>query len=195
MRVLSILAAAVVAMPAVLSVSVADEYQRKALVEDEIKRHVVDECDFYLRYGKNKIDFSPEEASKIVSAIHKRNRSRKAGLVKQIYSVVRSNRSFYLRSRVYDIYYGVCIERISVRDAEVRITDVVGERVGEHLLTLDESIEANYTSNKNSVRAVRDKDRIGVLNVINLQEVEQYTIAKNRSVIQEYKHDIELWEW
>ena len=50
---LSILAAVIVTTLSALPGAVADEFWRKGLVEDEIKRHVIKECDLYTHYKKN----------------------------------------------------------------------------------------------------------------------------------------------
>ena len=49
---LSILAAVIVTTLSALPGAVADEFWRKGLVEDEIKRHVIKECDLYTHYKK-----------------------------------------------------------------------------------------------------------------------------------------------
>ena len=53
---LSILAAVIVTTLSALPGAVADEFWRKGLVEDEIKRHVIKECDLYTHYKKNMFD-------------------------------------------------------------------------------------------------------------------------------------------
>ena len=192
---LSILAVVIVITLSALPGAVADEFWRKGLVEDEIKRHVIKECDLYTHYNKNMFEFPPLEVDDILYEIRKHRYKQQAALVRKIYSVVWDNPSFYRRSLIYDIYYGVCIGRISVTDAENWINDTWSQPIEENILSLDREIREKYASEDNSDRAIRDKNRIRVLNLINLQETQDYIIKKNRSVIQEYTYDIELWEW
>ena len=193
---LSILAAVIVTtLTTALPGAGADEFWRKALVEDEIRRHVIKECDLYTHYKKNMFEFPPLEVDSILYEIRKQSYKEQAALVGQIYSVVGDNASFYRRSLIYDIYYGVCIGRISVTDARGWITDIWLQPIAENIQSLDRKIREKLTSEDNSDRAIRDKNRIRVLNLINLQETQDYIINKNRSVIQEYTYDIELWEW
>ena len=191
---LSILAAVIVATLSVLPGAVADEFWRKGLLEDEIKRHVIKECDLYTHYKKNMFEFPPLEVDSILYEIRKRRYKEQAALVKQIYSVVGDNPSFYRRSQIYDVYYGVCIGRVSVADAEKWIIDIWSQPIEENIQSIDREVREKYTSEDNSDRAVRDKSKIRVLNLINLQETQDYIIKKNKSVIQEYTYDIELWE-
>ena len=192
---LSILVVVLVATLSALPGASADEFWRKGLVEDEIKRHVIKECDLYTHYKKNMFEFPPSEVDSILHEIRKKRYKEQAALVRQIYSVVGDNPSFYRRSLVYDIYYGVCIGTISVTDAEDWIIGVLSQPIEENIQSLDRKIRKRYTSDDNSDRAIRDKSRIRVLNLINLQETQDHIIKKNRSVIQEYTYDIELWEW
>jgi len=190
-----ILAAVIVTTLSALPGAVADEFWRKGLVEDEIRRHVIKECDLYTHYKKNMFEFPPLEVDSILYEIRKQRHKEQAALVRRIYSAVGDNPSFYRRSLIYDIYYGVCIGIISVTDAENWIVDIWSQPIEEDIQSLDRSILEKFTSEDNSDREIRDKSRIRVLNLINLQETQDYIIKKNRSVIQEYKYDIELWEW
>ena len=192
---LSILVAVIVTTLSALPGASADEFWRKGLVEDEIKRHVIKECDLYTHYKKNMFEFPPLEVDSILYEIRKKRSKEQAVLVRQVYSVIGNNPSFYRRSLVYDIYYGVCIGTINVADAEDWIIEVLSQPIEENIQSLDRKIRERYTSDDNSDRAIRDKSRIRVLNLINLQETQDNIIKKNRSVIQEYTYDIELWEW
>ncbi|MDE0392927.1 MAG: hypothetical protein OXI57_12760 [Rhodospirillales bacterium] len=192
---LPILAAVIAITLSALPGAVADDFWRKGLVEDEIKRHVIKECDLYTHYRKNMFEFPPLEVDAILYEIRKQRYKEQAALVRQIYSVVGDNPSFYRRSLTYDIYYGACIGRISVTDAENWIDYILSQPIEENIQSLDREIREKFTSEDNSDRAIRDKNRIRVLNFINLQETQDYIIKKNRSVIQEYTYDIELWEW
>ena len=192
---LSILAAVIVTTLSALPGAFADEFWRKGLVEDEIRRHVIKECDLYTHYKMNMFEFPPLEVDSILYEIRKQRYKEQAALVRQIYSAVGGNPSFYRRSLIYDIYYGVCIGRISVTDAESWIIEIWTQPIEENIQSLDTKIREKYTSEDNSDRATRDKNKIRVLNLINLQEAQDYVIKKNRSVIQEYTYDIEFWEW
>ena len=104
-----------------------DGQLRRVLIEDEIKRHVVDEFDLFLRHGKHRIDFSPDDAAVTIAEIHRERRSDRAELVRQIQSVVGRLTSFYKRARAYVVYYGLCVERISQHDAENNIVSIVND--------------------------------------------------------------------
>ena len=80
-------------------------------------------------------------------------------------------------------------------EAQREITYISEQAIEEYIQSLDSKIYAKLSLEDNSDRATRDKDRIGVLDVIILQESQDYIIEKNRSVIQEYNYNIELWEW
>ena len=88
---LSILAAVIAATLSAVPGAVADEFWRKGLVEDEISRHVIKECDLYTHYKKNMFEFPPLEVDSILQEIHKKRYKEQAALVRQIYSVVGDN--------------------------------------------------------------------------------------------------------
>ena len=69
---LSILTAVTAITLSAMPGAVADEFWRKGLVEDEIKRHVIKECDLYTHYKKNLFDFPPLEVDGILYEIRKR---------------------------------------------------------------------------------------------------------------------------
>ena len=63
---LSILAAVIVTTLSALPGAFADEFWRKGLVEDEIRRHVIKECDLYTHYKMNMFEFPPLEVDSIL---------------------------------------------------------------------------------------------------------------------------------
>ena len=78
----------------------------RALLADEITRHVVDECNLKKIYGKNRIDFDPYKvAVNILPEIHKKLWENKKELIDRISAVVYPIRSFARRAMIYDVYY------------------------------------------------------------------------------------------
>ena len=83
---------------------------RPLLLGDEVMRHVVDECDFYLQHQGNRSDFDPMEAAEMRLQIHLSRRAERTALRNRIREVVRFQPSFYKRSLMYNAYYRLCIQ-------------------------------------------------------------------------------------
>lgn len=67
----------------------------KRLLGDEISRHVIEECNLKLLYGKNRIDFDPYHvAVEILPKIHQKLSKAKRQLKHEISSVVYPIKSF-----------------------------------------------------------------------------------------------------
>ena len=178
----------------ILPVALADEPRRKGLIKDEIKTHVIDECGLYTRHNKNRFDFPPLEVVHILSDIHNQTYKIKAALVEQVYSVVRTERSFYRRSRIYDVFYGLCVGKIPQNEAEIKIVRIMEQPIEQNIQSMDNIVYSKFISHNMHDKAKRDRNRIDILNRANARETESYIVLKNKSVIQEYKYDIELWE-
>lgn len=170
------------------------QFDRVILV-DEIYRHVIDECDLFSRFEKNRIDFDPiEVTASIIPDIIRDRRQARQDLSEAIYSVVGQVQSFYRRAMIYDVYYGVCLETVALSVAEERILEVASMVIDDaDIKSCDDTISANLSSNQMNGRVNRDECRIAILQEISESADEQYIRQKNVSVIQEYMYDIELW--
>ena len=105
----------------------AEEYgtNTRRLLNDEIGRHVIDECNLHVIHGKNRIDFDPYYvAVEALPNIHKKLWREKNKLESEISSVVFPIESFATRARIYDAYYALCIGEISIADAEQEISPI-----------------------------------------------------------------------
>ena len=198
---MKLLVFAIVSLSLISGDALGQDLDKRSNIESEIKRHVIEECDLYIIYSKNKINFDPLDVSSKISEIYKPDwRWRRAKeLTQQIYSVVGYEKSFYKRSRIYDVYYGVCVQKINAVNAEKLISRILNQKItNTGIVSEDNKVFENfalpmYPSNDKN-RAVRDRSRVRLLHQINDRTDEQYIIDKNRSVIQEYLYDIELWE-
>ena len=174
----------------------------KSNIVSEIERHVIEECDLFMLYKKNRIDFDPIEVGSKIAEIYKKDWKwrRAKELTQQIYSVVRHEHSFYKRSRIYDVYYGVCVQKINAANAEKLISRIFNQEItNSAILSEDKNVHERfalpmYQSNDKD-RALRDRSKVRLLRLINDSTDEKYIIKKNLSVIQEYLYNIEMWEW
>ena len=91
---------------------------RPLLLGDEVMRHVVDECDFYLQHQGNRSDFDPMEAAEMRLQIHLSRRAERTALRNRIREVVRFQPSFYKRSLMYNAYYRLAFRQIDADEAE-----------------------------------------------------------------------------
>ena len=168
----------------------------RALLADEITRHVVDECNLKRIYGKNRIDFDPYAvAANILPEIHKKLWKNKKELTDKISVVVYPIRSFATRAMIYDVYYALCIGNIDIERAERQVLQH-GKGKLSNAIANDESVILRlYGTHNNNERVQRDESRIHILEYLNDVESDTSLKKKNSSVIQEYKHDIELWKF
>ena len=176
----------------------AEEYslETKVILDGEIARHVIDECDLQIVFGKNRIDFDPVDvAVNILPEIHKTMWKEKNNFRNDIRSVVYHFKSFALRARMYDAYYALCIGEISQDEAEREIVRSVQVPLTESDKEDDLIIFNLYDPGTNDEHKVRrDASRIKILKRMNEAENRAHIKKKNLSVIQEYLYDIELWE-
>lgn len=169
----------------------------RSMIRSEIVRHVIDECDLYLLYGKNKIDFDPYEVGvKILPDLRDRNFVRQDRLTNEIYEAVKNVKSFYKRAKMYDVYYGICIDQITVTVALKKMSEIAKMKIVEQIVNRhDRNISMRFSSANDDDKVERDQSRIRLLQLINAREKVKYIIEKNLSVIQEYHHDIDLWRF
>ena len=77
-------------------------------------------------HGKNRIEFDAYNVGvNILPEIHKKLWKEKRQLTETISDVVFPIQSFSKRTRIYDIYYELCIGKIGVGDAEQKIFPIV----------------------------------------------------------------------
>ena len=170
------------------------------LLGEEVMRHVVDECDFYLQHQGNRIDFDPLEAGKMQLQIHLSRRAERIALRNRIREVVRFQPSFYKRSLMYHAYYRLCIQQIGVDEAERIVSQVMSTpNVPNSIAEADAVIQSlyhpqGYEPRHHAERARRDRAKIEVLEFIKADEADPIVRHKLESVIQEIVYDIELWE-
>ena len=154
------------------SVAQAEQYSKssstKALLADEIARHVIDECNLKRLHGKNRIDFDAiHVASNILPKIHKRFWKEKSSLTKKIGAVVLPIGSFSRRARIYNIYYEICIGSTNITAAQKEITGHIKIRLTNEEITNDSIISKLYGTSNNEQRIVRDEARIRILEQLN----------------------------
>ena len=164
---------------------------------DEIKRHVLDECDLYTRYKKNRNEFDPIEVGvHILPDIYKEKRNLIEHTKGQIYQVVKDQDSFYRRALIYNVYYRVCLETLDEEEALRLIPDLMSRAIPNgNIQAADYTIKELFSTHSNDKRTVRDRNKIEVLKFIESQETDRLVKKKTQSVIRELEHDIELWEW
>ena len=166
---------------------------------DEVMRHVVDECDFYLQHQGNKIDFDPLEAEEMRVQIHLSRCVERTALRDRIREVVRFQPSFYKRSLMYNAYYRLCIQQIGADEAERTVLQVMSTpNVPNNIAEADAMIQSLYDPQgpqRHAARARRDRAKIAVLGFIEADEADPIVRHKLESVIQEIVYDIELWEF
>ena len=168
----------------------------RSLLADEITRHVVDECNLKRIYGKNRIDFDPYAvAGNILPEIHKKLWKNKKELTDKISVVVYPIRSFATRAMIYDVYYALCIGNIDIERAERQVLQHGKGKLSNAIANDEAVILRLYGTHNNNERVQRDESRIRILEYLNDVESETSLKKKNSSVIQEYKHDIELWKF
>ena len=168
------------------------------LLGDEVMRHVVDECDFYLQHQGNRIDFDPLEAEEMRIQIHLSRPVERNALRDRIREVVRFQPSFYKRSLMYNAYYLLCIQQIGAAEAEGVMLQVMSTpNVPNSIAEADAVIQSLYDpqgDQRYAERARRDRAKIEVLRFIEADEADPSVRRKLESVIQELVYDIELWE-
>ena len=168
---------------------------------DEVMRHVVDECDFYLQHQGNRIDFDPLEAGEMRLQIHLSRAVERNALRDRIREVVRFQPSFYKRSLMYNAYYRLCIQQIGADEAERTVLQVMSTpNVPNSIAEADAVIQSlydpqGYEPRHHAARAKRDRAKIEVLEFIEADEADPIVRRKLESVIQELVYDIELWEF
>ena len=168
------------------------------LLGDEVMRHVVDECDFYLQHQGNRIGFDPLEAGEMRLQIHLSRPVERNALRDRIREVVRFQPSFYKRSLMYNAYYRLCIQQIGTDEAERTVLQVMTTpNVPSSIAEDDAVIQSLYDPqgpSRHADRARRDRAKIEVLGFIEADEADPIVRRKLESVIQEIVYDIELWE-
>ena len=92
---------------------------------------------------------------------------------------------------IYDAYYGVCIDALSIDDAEGRILQAVNVTLSDDYLNEDAIIAALDDSSCDTDRAKRDESRVRVLERLN-SALHTDLKRNNQSVIQEYGLDMAL---
>ena len=173
-----------------------DVYASERFLKEEIARHVLDECDLFSLYKKNRIEFDPLEVAPIVTQIHKTKARNRQTVTRQILQVVKSQRSFYKRGLIYNIYYKTCLNKTTVPAAEKDITRIISRQVTDkNILKADTIISNLYTTRSAKGRETRDRAKIRVLSAIQREEPDPNVKRKTQSIIRELKYDIELWVW
>lgn len=181
---------------ALLTGDVYAQFER-SMIRSEIVRHVIDECDLQRLYGKNKIEFDPYEVGvTILPDIRDRFFIRQDRLKNEIYEAVVNVRSFYKRAKMYDVYYSVCIDQVTVTVATKKMSEIAIMKITDgDVIRHDRNIAMRFSSANDDDKVERDQSRIRLLQLINTREKEKYIVDKNLSVIQEYRHDIDLWRF
>ena len=162
---------------------------------DEVMRHVVDECDLYRTYERNRIDFDPIEVGVSILPEIRRSRTDWQFLRNSIHETVQYEESFYRRSLMYNAYYQVCIERIGTGKAERSILEVRALPVDPSITAADSTVRSLYDTLNDPSRVRRDQAKIEILRFIQSGESDPIVQRKIQSVIQEIVYDIELWQF
>lgn len=162
--------------------------------KEEISRHVLDECDLYLKYGKNRIDVDPLQVALIIPGFEKEKWKERRILTREIYDVVKHEPSFYKRALTYNIYYQTCLNLIPLQEAERAILDIKVSRIkSEDIRHADETVAVLINARSDRDRVRRDHAKIALLTKIAENEPKPNVRHKVNSVIKELEHDIELW--
>ena len=169
----------------------------EALLRDEIMRHVVDECDLYSQYKKNRIDFDPVHVStNILPDIHEKMWRERQEVRDSIFEVVQHQPSFYKRALMYNVYYNVCLSQVSGEEAQEIILNITNKEIAnDGILEADSIVDALYGTQSDADRANRDGAKIEVMNAVEDYEKDARTKRKTQSVAYEIKLDIEFWSW
>ena len=166
------------------------------LLREEIRRHVIDECDLYSLYKKNRNEFDPIEVGvNILPEIFKTKRREIKYTTNQIYQVVKDQGSFYKRALIYNIYYKICLGEMDTTEASNIIPGIMDIKIPNEVIRgADSVINTLYGTYSNDKRAERDRKKIEVLIFIENKDADVLVKKKLQSVIQELRYDIELWE-
>ena len=166
------------------------------LLREEIRRHVIDECDLYSLYKKNRNEFDPIEVGvNILPEIFKTKRREIKYTTNQIYQVVKNQGSFYKRALIYNIYYKICLGEMDTAEAIHIVPEIMEIEIPNEVIRgADSIINTWYGTYSNDERAERDRKKIEVLTFIESKDSDVLVKKKLQSVIQELRYDIELWE-
>ena len=162
---------------------------------DEVMRHVVDECDLYQAYERNRIDFDPIEVGVSILPEMRRSRTDWRFLRNSIHETVQYEESFYRRSLMYNAYYQLCIQRIGTGEAERSILEIRVLPVAPSIAAADSTVRSLYNTFNDASRVRRDQARIEILSFIESGQSDPIIQRKIQSVIQELVYDIELWQF
>ena len=175
--------------------SAAPRQSNSARLGDEVMRHVVDECDLYRTYQKNRIGFDPIEVGASILPEMRRGRTDWRFLRDSIRDTVQYEESFYRRALMYNAYYQLCIQRIGAGEAESSILEIRELPVDPSITAADSTVRSLYDTFNDALRVRRDQARIEILRVIEAGESDPIIQRKIQSVIQEIVYDIELWQF
>ena len=162
---------------------------------DEVMRHVVDECDLYRTYQRNRIDFDPVEVGVSILPEMRRSRTDWQFLRNSIHDTVEYEQSFYRRSLMYNTYYQLCIQRIGTSESERSILEIRVLPVDPNITAADSTVRSLYDTVNDASRVRRDQAKIEILRFIEAGESDPIIQRKIQSVIQEIVYDIELWQF
>ena len=172
----------------------ADDLSADVRLKEEVSRHVFDECDLYSIHKKNRIDFNPLNIP-FPERTKGQHRVRDSAISK-IVEVVQNVPSFYKRAIIYNVYYEMCLQSISIEDAETEIARVVNRRISDdNIRSLDREVSLLYSTRSNKNRVRRDEAKIKLLRIVGLEESDPKLRHKINSVIRELEYDIELWKF
>ena len=163
------------------------------LLGDEVMLHVVNECDLYRTYQRNRIDFDPIEVGSSILPEMRRNRNDWLFLRNSIRDTVQYEESFYRRALMYNAYYQLCIQRIGTSEAERSMLGIRALSVDPSITEADATIRSLFDTFNDASRVRRDRAKIEVLRFIEASEPDPVIQRKIQSVIQEIVYDIELW--
>ena len=199
--VVAALAAALVACSAeentnrLFPASDAPRQSNSARLGDEVMLHVVDECDLYRTYQKNRIDFDPIEVGASILPEMRRSRTDWQFLRDSIHDTVQYEESFYRRALMYNAYYQLCIQRIGPGEAERSILEIRALPVDPSIKAADSTVRSLYDTFNDASRVRRDRAKIEILRFIEAGESDPIIQRKIQSVIQEIVYDIDLWQF
>ena len=162
---------------------------------DEVMLHVVDECDLYRTYQKNRVDFDPIEVGVSILPEMRRSRTDWQSLRNSIRDTVQYEESFYRRALMYNAYYQLCIQRIGTGEAERSILEIRALAVDPSITAADSTVRSLYDTFNDASRVRQDQAKIEILRFIEAGESDPIIQRKIQSVIQEIVYDIELWQF
>ena len=137
----------------------ANQSPSNLLLNDEIMLHVLNECDLFSLYQKNRIDFKPVDVAFLLADLRKSSTEWRL-IRNRIRAEVGRERSFYRRALMYDVNYKRCIRQIEQEEAGRTIQEIKEMPVDSRITAADSTVQSLYSTRDDALRAKRDRAKI-----------------------------------